>query len=76
MGALRCIKHEHGIEKASAKNAYSEDPLDGFIEYMDMKPFKIIDRLNTDSGKEIARERMDIMHRYLEELKAERPLIY
>jgi uncharacterized protein len=52
-------------------NAYKEDPFDGFCDYMERKPFRIMERLNTGTAKEIAEQRMRIMHLYLEELKAE-----
>ncbi|AKB85704.1 HD domain-containing protein [Methanococcoides methylutens] len=71
MGALRCLKHSSGVEKASSKNAYAEDPLDGFAEYMEMKPFKIMERLNTGAAKKIAEDRLKIMHQYLDALEDE-----
>ncbi|SES67711.1 uncharacterized protein SAMN04488587_0518 [Methanococcoides vulcani] len=71
MGALRCLKHASGVEKTSSKNAYAEDPLDGFAEYMEMKPFKIMNRLNTAAAREIAEDRLKIMHQYLDALEDE-----
>jgi len=71
MGALRCLKHASGVEKSSSKNAYAEDPLDGFAEYMEMKPFKIMNRLNTAAARKIAEDRLKIMHQYLDALEDE-----
>ncbi|WP_440953588.1 HD domain-containing protein [Methanococcoides sp. FTZ1] len=71
MGALRCLKHASGVEKESSRNAYAEDPLDGFAEYMEMKPFKIMERLNTGAAKKIAEDRLKIMHQYLDALEDE-----
>ena len=71
MGALRALKHSIGTVKETSMNAYTEDPFDGFYDYMQRKPFKIMDRLNTETAKVIAEERLRIMHLYLEELKRE-----
>ncbi|MDW7732473.1 MAG: HD domain-containing protein [Methanolobus sp.] len=71
MGALRALKHSIGIIKETSMNAYTEDPFDGFYDYMQRKPFKIMDRLNTETAREIAEQRLRIMHLYLEELKRE-----
>lgn len=71
MGALRSLKHTIGTVKETSMNAYTEDPFDGFYDYIERKPFRIIDRLNTETAKRIAEERLRIMHLYLEELKRE-----
>ena len=71
MGALRSLKHSSGIEKSSSRNAYAADPLDGFAEYMEMKPFKIMGGLNTTTAKRIAADRLRIMHQYLDALEVE-----
>ncbi len=72
MGALRMLKHTTGLDKgASKKTVYIEDPVEGFNEYMRYKPFTIPDRLNTDTAKRIAGERLKIMHLYLEALNLE-----
>ena len=54
MGALRGLKHASGMIKESSMNAYAQDPFEGFEEYMERKPFKIMDRLNTDTSRDIA----------------------
>ncbi|WP_094228122.1 HD domain-containing protein [Methanolobus psychrotolerans] len=71
MGALRTLKQTIGTVKETSMNAYTEDPFDGFYEYMEKKPFKIKDRLNTETAKEIADQRLTIMQTYLEQLKEE-----
>ena len=72
MGALRMLKHTTGLDKGSSKETvYREDPVEGFNEYMHYKPFTIPERLNTDTAKKIAEERLKIMHLYLEALNLE-----
>lgn len=72
MGALRMLKHTTGLDKgASKKTVYIEDPVEGFNEYMRYKPFTISERLNTNTAKRIAGERLKIMHLYLEALNLE-----
>jgi uncharacterized protein len=72
MGALRMLKHTTGIDKGnSKKTVYIEDPIEGFNEYMHYKPFAIPDKLNTDTSKRIAEERLKIMRLYLEALNCE-----
>lgn len=72
MGALRMLKHTTGLDKgASKKTVYIEDPVEGFNEYMRYKPFTIPERLNTNTAKRIAGERLKIMHLYLEALNLE-----
>jgi uncharacterized protein len=71
MGALRALKSTIGTVKETSMNAYTEDPFEGFCDYMERKPFRIMERLNTATAKEIAEQRMRIMHLYLEELKVE-----
>ena len=71
MGALRGLKHSIGTVKETSMNAYASDPFEGFYDYMENKPFKIMDKLNTQTAKEIARQRLKIMELYLEELKTE-----
>ncbi|WP_406670122.1 HD domain-containing protein [Methanolobus sp. ZRKC4] len=71
MGALRALKQTIGTVKETSMNAYTEDPFDGFYDYMQRKPFKIMDRLNTETAKVIAEQRLRIMHLYLEELEKE-----
>lgn len=72
MGALRMLKHTTGIDKgASKKTVYVKDPVAGFNEYMQYKPFTIPGKLNTDTAKRIAEERLKIMQLYLEALNRE-----
>lgn len=72
MGALRMLKYATGLDKGSSKKTvYIEDPVEGFNEYMRYKPFTIPDRLNTDTAKRIAGEKLKIMHLYLEALNLE-----
>ena len=71
MGALRALKQTIGTVKETSMNAYMEDPFDGFYDYMERKPFKIMGRLNTETAKEIADQRLAIMRMYLEQLKEE-----
>ncbi|MDQ1274946.1 MAG: uncharacterized protein QG610_519, partial [Euryarchaeota archaeon] len=72
MGALRMLKHTTGLDKGSSKRTvYIDDPVEGFNEYMHYKPFTIPERLNTDTAKRIAEERLKIMHLYLEALNLE-----
>ncbi|MDI9394295.1 MAG: HD domain-containing protein [Euryarchaeota archaeon] len=72
MGALRMLKHTTGLDKGSSKwTVYIDDPVEGFNEYMRYKPFTIPEKLNTDTAKRIAVERMKIMHLYLEALNLE-----
>jgi uncharacterized protein len=71
MGALRTLKQTIGTVKETSMNAYTDDPFDGFYDYMERKPFKIQERLNTETAKEIAERRIAIMRMYLGELKEE-----
>jgi uncharacterized protein len=72
MGALRMLKHATGIDKGSSKSTvYIEDPIEGFNEYMQYKPFIIPEKLNTDTAKKIAEERLKIMRLYLKALNLE-----
>jgi len=71
MGALRALKQTIGTVKETSMNAYTEDPFDGFYDYMERKPFKIPERLNTQTAKDIAEQRLTIMRKYLDELKEE-----
>ncbi|MDG6244495.1 MAG: HD domain-containing protein [Methanolobus sp.] len=71
MGALRALKQTIGTVKETSMNAYTEDPFDGFYDYMERKPFRIPERLNTKTAKEIAEQRLAIMRTYLEQLKEE-----
>ncbi|HWQ44136.1 MAG TPA: HD domain-containing protein [Methanosarcina barkeri] len=72
MGALRMLKHTTGIDKGgSKKTVYVEDPIEGFNEYMQYKPFTIPEKLNTNASKRIAAERLKIMRLYLEALNLE-----
>lgn len=72
MGALRMLKYTTGIDKGSSKKTvYVEDPLEGFNEYMQYKPFTIPEKLNTEASKRIAAERLKIMRLYLEALNLE-----
>ena len=72
MGALRMLKYTTGIDKGSSKKTvYIEDPIEGFNEYMQYKPFTIPEKLNTDASKRIAAERLKIMRLYLEALNLE-----
>ncbi|HJH31674.1 MAG TPA: HD domain-containing protein [Methanosarcinaceae archaeon] len=71
MGALRALKQTIGTVKETSMNAYASDPIDGFSDYMENKPFKIRDRLNTDAARKIADERIELMHVYLNALEVE-----
>lgn len=72
MGALRMLKHTTGLDKGtSKKTVYTQNPVEGFNEYMHYKPFTIPGQLNTDTAKRIAEERLKIMHLYLEALNLE-----
>jgi uncharacterized protein len=72
MGALRMLKQTTGMDKGSSKRTvYIEDPIEGFNEYMQYKPFTIPEKLNTDTAKKIAEERLKIMRLYLEALNLE-----
>lgn len=71
MGALRALKQTIGTVKETSMNAYTLDPIDGFSDYMENKPFKIRDRLNTSAARRIADERLELMHMYLEALEME-----
>lgn len=72
MGALRMLKYTTGMDKGSSKRTvYIEDPIEGFNEYMQYKPFTIPDKLNTDTAKKIAEERLKIMRLYLKALNFE-----
>jgi len=72
MGALRMLKHTTGMDKGSSKRTvYIEDPIEGFNEYMQYKPFTIPEKLNTDTAKKIAEERLKIMRLYLKALNFE-----
>ncbi len=68
MGALRALKTTIGTVKETSMNAYTEDPFEGFYDYMERKPFKIMDRLHTKTAQNIAEQRLNIMHMYLDEL--------
>mgnify|MGYP001011962105 FL=1 len=72
MGALRMLKHTTGMDKGSSKRTvYIKDPIEGFNEYMQYKPFTIPEKLNTNTAKEIAEERLKIMRLYLKALNIE-----
>ncbi|WP_292380874.1 HD domain-containing protein [Methanosarcina sp. UBA289] len=72
MGALRMLKHTTGMDKGSSKRTvYIEDPIEGFNEYMQYKPFTIPEKLNTNTAKEIAEKRLKIMRLYLKALNIE-----
>ncbi|WP_406660997.1 HD domain-containing protein [Methanolobus sp. ZRKC3] len=71
MGALRALKTTIGTVKETSMNAYTDDPFDGFYDYMERKPFKIMERLNTSSARDIAEQRLNIMQMYLDELITE-----
>ena len=71
MGALRALKQTIGTVKETSMNAYALDPIDGFSDYMENKPFKIKDRLNTNAARKIADERLELMYMYLEALEME-----
>ena len=71
MGALRALKTTIGTVKETSMNAYTEDPFEGFYDYMERKPFKIMDRLNTQTARNIAEQRLNIMQMYLDELITE-----
>ncbi|MEA1984448.1 MAG: HD domain-containing protein [Euryarchaeota archaeon] len=74
MGALRGLKHAIGTVKESSMNAYASDPFEGFADYMENKPFKIPEKLNTDAAKMIAEDRLRVMHLYLDALAEETSL--
>ena len=71
MGSLRTLKHTIGTVKKTSMNAYASDPFEGFNDYMINKPFKIKERLNTETARQIADERLRIMQVYLDALKTE-----
>jgi uncharacterized protein len=72
MGALRMLKHVTGVDKGSSKKTvYIEDPVEGFNEYMHYKPFTIPEKLNTETSKKIAAERLKLMRLYLDALNLE-----
>ncbi|MBC7085444.1 MAG: HD domain-containing protein [Methanomethylovorans sp.] len=71
MGSLRALRSTSGTVKETCMNAYNENPFDGFYEYMEKKPFKISERLNTGTAREIAAERLKVMHVYLAALREE-----
>lgn len=71
MGALRALRSSIGTVKETSTNAYMDDPLEGFYDYMEKKPFRILERLNTGTAREIARERLKLMHVYLNALQEE-----
>jgi Predicted HD superfamily hydrolase len=72
MGALRMLKSTTGMDKGSSKRTvYIEDPIEGFNEYMQYKPFTIPEKLNTDTAKKIAEEKLKIMRIYLKALNFE-----
>lgn len=50
---------------------YVEDPVEGFNEYMQYKPFTIPGKLNTETAKKIATERLKLMRLYLDALNSE-----
>lgn len=76
MGALRMLKYTTGIDKGSSKmTVYIEDPIESFNEYMRYKPFSIPEKLNTDTAKKIAEERLEIMRLYLKTLNLETNII-
>lgn len=46
------LKHTTGMDKGSSKRTvYIEDPIEGFNEYMQYKPFTIPEKLNTETAK-------------------------
>jgi len=70
MGALRMLKYTTGMDKGSSKKTvYTEDPIEGFNEYMRYKPFTIPEKLYTTAAKRIAEERLKIMRLFLAELR-------
>lgn len=72
MGALRMLKHTTGLDKGSSKKTvYIGDPIESFNEYMVYKPFTIPEKLNTDTAKKIAEERLKLMRLYLGALNIE-----
>ena len=71
MGALRALRTTIGTVKETSMNAYTEDPFDGFYDYMERKPFRIKERLNTRTARDIAEQRLNIMQMYLDELITE-----
>jgi uncharacterized protein len=71
MGALRALKETIGTVKETSMNAYTEDPFDGFYDYMEKKPFKILNTLNTPEAKRIAKSRISFMEKFIEELESE-----
>ena len=72
IGSLRTLKHTIGTVKKTSMNAYTSDSFEGFNDYMINKPFKIKERLNTETARQIADERLRIMQLYLDALKTER----
>ncbi|WNY26292.1 HD domain-containing protein [Methanolapillus ohkumae] len=72
MGSLRMLKNLAGVDKGnSKKTVYEKDPIDGFYAYMCYKPQEIPNRLNTNTAKEIARERLKFMENFEKKLRNE-----
>lgn len=72
IGALRMLKYVTGMDKGSSKRTvYIANPIEGFNEYMQYKPFTIPEKLNTNTAKKIAEERLKIMRIYLKTLNLE-----
>jgi uncharacterized protein len=71
MGALRALRQTIGTVKETSMNAYALDPIDGFSDYMENKPFKIKDRLNTETARTIADGRLQVMYMYIHALHIE-----
>ncbi|MGB3908281.1 MAG: HD domain-containing protein [Methanomethylovorans sp.] len=71
MGALHVMRSAAGTINERSINVHRKDYLEGFYEYMNNKPFRIMERLNTDTARGIARERLKLMHVYLNALQEE-----
>ncbi|MDV0447461.1 putative protein YedJ [Methanosarcinaceae archaeon Ag5] len=72
MGSLRMLKCLTGIDKGSSKKTvYTKDPVEGFYAYMSYKPQEIPNRLNTETAKRIAKERLEFMELFEKQLREE-----
>ncbi|WP_338103138.1 HD domain-containing protein [Methanolapillus millepedarum] len=72
MGSLRMLKSLTGIDKGqSKKTVYTKDPVEGFYAYMSYKPQEIPNRLNTETAKRIAKERLEFMELFEKQLREE-----
>lgn len=71
MGSLRTLEHINGVVKETSINAYTPDPIDGFLDYLERKPYRIPSRLNTPTAKRICTRRLKVVKRFHQALLAE-----